>query len=167
MYHPYSILPFLASTILSSSSQVSDEAKAKFQLECGLIFHYYGNDKVAMTHFKESQSLSGLTWNITGALGRKTKFQTFDVAQLVLEASSSNKLTHETASNLPETLALNDDTLLEKTKFIKDTLNQGNLTILDQSILLAYCLDVKNTNPNDGITKEQMWPFVSVWSTTA
>jgi hypothetical protein len=110
-----------------------------------------------MTHFKESQSLSGLTWNITGALGRKTKFQTFDVAQLVLEASSSNKLTHETASNLPETLALNDDTLLEKTKFIKDTLNQGNLTILD----------VKNTNPNDGITKEQMWPFVSVWSTTA
>lgn len=141
---------------------MSEETKAKFQLECGLIFHYYGTDKVAMVHFKQSQSLSGLTWNITGALGRKTKFQTFDVAQLVLEASSRDESVKESVSNLPETLALNDDTLLEKTKFVTDSLNQGNLAIIDQCILLAYCLDVKNTNPDDGITKEQMWPFVSV-----
>lgn len=80
------------------------------------------------------------------------------------KAASSDQ--NSSTTNLPNNLPLNDDTLLEKTELTEsvtsDTLPQKNLDVLDQCILLAFCLNVKNTNPVDGITKEQMWPFVSV-----
>ena len=55
-----------------------------------------------------------------------------------------------------------DALLLEKIKFDDDQDNAHyNLSILDQSIILALCLDVKNDNPMDGLTGEQMGGFLA------
>jgi tetratricopeptide (TPR) repeat protein len=55
-----------------------------------------------------------------------------------------------------------DALLLEKIKFEEELDNvHYNLSILDQSILLALCLDVKNDNPMDGLTGEQMGGFLA------
>jgi thioredoxin-like negative regulator of GroEL len=55
-----------------------------------------------------------------------------------------------------------DALLLEKIKFEEEQDNAHyNLSILDQSILLALCLDVKNDNPMDGLTGEQMGGFLA------
>lgn len=75
---------------------------------------------------------------------------------------------------MPETLALNDDTLLEQTQFTSsnpaasdshlthlDPTSQPALHPLDQCILLALCLNIKNTSPAHGLTAEQMSPYVA------
>ncbi|RUS28522.1 hypothetical protein BC938DRAFT_481788 [Jimgerdemannia flammicorona] len=143
----------------------------RYQLEYGLVHHWYHQDKDAFTHFKLSQEKSGLTWSLTGVMGRRTKFQTFDVSQLTLLAESKRSEDENPQDNhengvKPENLPLNDDTLLEKIAFTDkqtntDPANQSNLRIIDQALLLAFCLNVKNTNPDHGITTEQMVPYVT------
>ncbi|KAG1248897.1 hypothetical protein G6F68_013607 [Rhizopus microsporus] len=117
---------------------------------------------------ESAQKESGFTWSLTGALGRRTKFQTFDVSQLVVLAESKDQEKKDMEATKPETLDLNDDTVLEKIAFTENEKNEkesdkrhGNLNVIDQCILLAFCLNVKNTNPDHGITTEQMVPYVT------
>ncbi|KAI9483946.1 MAG: hypothetical protein EXX96DRAFT_560270 [Benjaminiella poitrasii] len=148
--------------------------KTRHELELGLIYSFFGQDKEALEKMESAQKESGFVWSLTGSLGRRTKFQTFDVSQLVVLAESRKKGAVSAAENdqeeaaKPETLDLNDDTLLERIQFTDNDKNtaenekrHGNLNIIDQCLLLAFCLNVKNTNPEHGITTEQMLPYVT------
>lgn len=165
-------------------------------LEEGLLEHQFSHDKSAAELFVQAAKATGLQYELTGALGKRTKFQQFELSQLVLLAESH--LVHDDAdtngdrpipttrgempessdksgpTSLPETLALNDDTLLEQTEFTSsnpsvagsllnhiDPSSQPPLHPLDQCILLSMCLNVKNTSPSHGLTNEQMSPYVA------
>ncbi|KAI9347005.1 hypothetical protein BDR26DRAFT_1005120 [Obelidium mucronatum] len=145
--------------------QVAAEVKARFHVEVGLIHHYYDRNAKALIEFKKAQHATQLEWNLTGALGKRTKFQTFDVTQLVVIAESKDLSAAKTEAKdelvMPENLALNDDTLLENIDYTDLKSKGGNLHVIDQCILLAMCLNVKNENPADGLTTEQMKPFVA------
>ncbi|CAG8504336.1 3542_t:CDS:1 [Ambispora gerdemannii] len=171
-------LEFLGN-VLPQFSEENSLIHARYHMEYGLFHHYYGQDTLAVNHFVKAQKSSGLKWKVTGELGRRTRFQTFDVSQLLIIASSANKpgeTVTSSSNKAPENVLLNDDTLLENIQFSKDDdVNekgeeneadsekdpQNNLKIIDQCILLAFCLNVKNTNPSHGITTEQMVPYVS------
>ncbi|KAI0243863.1 hypothetical protein L0F63_006528 [Massospora cicadina] len=136
----------IAETIAGLMSQ----ARAKLPVDSGAELHW-----VAL--------------KLTGALGKRTKFQQNDITQLVLWAKSRPDEGCAPAVTVPDTLCLNDDTLLEKVSFSdaqsadvgeEDVRNQTALKPLDQSILLGYCLNIKNTNPSHGLTTEQMMPYV-------
>lgn len=163
-------------------------------LERGLLDHRQSNDRAALECFVRAARATGLRYELTGALGRRTKFQQTDLTQLVLLAESrarngdgagetvreeilsgaTESTAEELAKKLPETLALNDDTLLERTEFTSsnpaapgshlghlDPSNQPALRPLDQCILLSLCLNVRNTSPAHGLTTEQMTPYVA------
>ncbi|KAI9025167.1 hypothetical protein CLU79DRAFT_744373 [Phycomyces nitens] len=144
--------------------------KVRHSLEMGLVLSFYGQDKEAFEKMTESQKASGFEWSLTGALGRRTKFQTFDVSQLVVHAESKKedvKVKVDEEAPRPETLELDDDTLLDDVSYAKtedndkdESKRHGNLNIIDQCLLLAFCLNVKNTNPDHGITTEEMNPYV-------
>ncbi|TFY68159.1 hypothetical protein EVJ58_g1183 [Rhodofomes roseus] len=167
-------------------------------LEQGLLEHHLGHDKSAADYFVRAARATQLEYELTGALGKRTKFQQTDVTQLVLLAESRKRegdslgsendqttaaqgtgtIEHPDAvasltTAIPETLALNDDTLLERTEFTSssasesssrlahlDPSSQPALYPLDQCILLALCLNVRNTSPSHGLTAEQMKPYV-------
>ena len=177
----------------------SREIQGRILLEQGVLHHTLHNDKQAVEHFVRAAKASGLQYELTGAPGKRTKFQQFDVTQLVLLAQSrktpeEKSKTGEKAiepheanptpevmqggaleggPTIPETLPLNDDTLLEKTEFTSSTPSlsstlshldpnsQPPLDPLDQCILLGLCLNVKNTSPSHGLTTEQMSPYVA------
>lgn len=163
-------------------------------LERGLLDHRQSNDRAALECFVRATRATGLRYELTGALGRRTKFQQTDLTQLVLLAESrarngvgvgetvreevlsgaTESTADEMVKKLPETLALNDDTLLERTEFTSsnpaapgshlghlDPSNQPALHPLDQCILLSLCLNVRNTSPAHGLTTEQMTPYVA------
>ncbi|KAG2230505.1 hypothetical protein BDF21DRAFT_409801 [Thamnidium elegans] len=148
----------------------AEQLKIRYELEVGLIYSFFGQDKEALENMESAQKTSGFVWSLTGSLGRRTKFQTFDVSQLVVLAESKKKNTDKTEEEpaRPETLDLNDDTILERIAFTENEKNEtesdkrhGNLNVIDQCLLLAFCLNVKNTNPDHGITAEQMVPYVT------
>jgi tetratricopeptide (TPR) repeat protein len=74
--------------------------------------------------------------------------------------SSSESEAKETKSNIIEH---NEESfLLENVRYDDENDNQASdLNVLDQSIILALCLDVKNTNPADGLTGEEMGAYLA------
>lgn len=175
--------------LLAQLEKLEGDLAGRFILEQGLLHHTLGSDRTAAEFFVRAARALGLEYELTGALGKKTKFQQNELSQLVLlaqsrsrgdeedgEATEPNALESEEAKRFPEALALNDDTLLEQTQFTSsksasssstsplvhiDPSNQPALHPLDQSILLAMCLNVRNTQPDHGLTTEQMAPYVA------
>ncbi|KAI0650896.1 tetratricopeptide repeat domain 27 [Trametes meyenii] len=191
---------------LLDSFAVEPDMAGRLLLEQGLLEHYVGHDKSAADYFVRAARATQLEYELTGALGKRTKFQQHDITQLVLlaesrtrrdgsdetpesdkgdaygDGSTSSQATSAVTGGpsspnpaIPETLALNDDTLLERTAFTSssaagtpgtrlshlDPGSQPALHPLDQCILLALCLNVKNVSPAHGLTAEQMAPYIA------
>ncbi|KAJ2908207.1 hypothetical protein GGI21_003116 [Coemansia aciculifera] len=144
---------------------------ARYLLEVGVVYSQHHMPLDSKKCFIQAQAASGLQWEMTGAKGKRTRFQTNDVAQLVLLAKSARYGSSEhgggerAEGQLPESMALNDDTLLEKIKFadaaVEGHAGQERLRVTDECILLALCLNVQNENPAHGLTSELMQPFVT------
>ena len=151
-------------------------------LEKGLLRHLLHLDKLAREDYIKAARVMELKYELTGAMGKRTKFQQGDVAQLILLAESRFRLdnpsippiSEPTISSLPETLELNDDTLLEKTEYTSsapadssspfshlDPNSQPALHPLDQCTLLGLCLNIKNSSPQHGLTTSQMFPYIT------
>ncbi|KAJ2517506.1 hypothetical protein H4217_003920 [Coemansia sp. RSA 1939] len=140
------------------------ELWTRYLLEIGIVYSQHHMPIDSKKYVSQAQEASGLEWKLTGAKGKRTKFQTFDVTQLVLLARSSGQRTDTEGGAVPESFDLNDDTLLEQISFTDpsaEITEQGKLKTIDQCILLAFCLNVQNENPAHGLTSEQMMPFVT------
>ncbi|KAI5993589.1 hypothetical protein EDD15DRAFT_2196576 [Pisolithus albus] len=177
------VLDSLAPLVETTTSD--PDLAGQLLLEQGLLEHIFSHDKAAAELFVRAARATGLQYELTGALGKRTKFQQNDLSQLVLLAESRNvdnssdkknaaKSIDGVATRVPETLSLNDDTLLEQTEFTStatatgkaalshlDPSSQPPLQPLDQCILLSLCLNVRNTSPSHGLTAEQMSPYVA------
>ncbi|KAI0053135.1 TPR-like protein [Auriscalpium vulgare] len=185
---PVALAPGSLSSLekLANAYASDQDLVGRLWLERGLLEHHLANDRAALEYFVRAARATELQYELTGALGKRTKFQQRDLTQLVLLAESRKRPEHEeklpkeardandTASNVPETLALNDDTLLEQTEFTSsnpaapdsllghlDPSAQPALHPLDQAILLSLCLNVRNTSPTHGLTNEQMSPYIA------
>ncbi|KAJ1719091.1 hypothetical protein LPJ53_006077 [Coemansia erecta] len=137
------------------------EVWARYLLEIAVTFAQHRMAGETREHLALAQAASGLQWRMTGVKGRRTRFQTFDVTQLVVDAASRRALGGSESELVPESMALNDDTLLEHIALTGEAPAAAPLTAIDRCILLALCQNVENENPAHGLTSEQMRPFVA------
>jgi tetratricopeptide (TPR) repeat protein len=152
-----------------------DRIAARIALETGLAQHHFDRKGKGKKSFTKAKQLSGLDMEVTGAMGVRTKFQTKNTAQLIVRAKS--RKTDDDSDNIdgiesseqaspahtfPQKVEHSEEELLrEKIKFEnEEDYEKNHLLVLDQTILLALCLDVKNQNPMDGLTAEEMGAFL-------
>ncbi|KNZ72689.1 TPR repeat-containing protein C19B12.01 [Termitomyces sp. J132] len=121
---------------LKANLSTEPDLAGRLILEAGLLEHQLSQDRSAADLFVQAAKTTALEYELTGALGKRTKFQQSDLSQLVLLAEShlpdddttnlSKSMSieekdggnlQEKQPNLPEDIALNDDTLLEQTEF--------------------------------------------------
>ena len=199
--YPEHLLPSVQALLADSTTtglSLSRDLRASMVIELGLAYHLTGQDKTAGTQFLQAAREHGLEYELTGAMGKRTKFQVKDLSQLVLLARSRSDLDEETTTTgekvpaepsategeagptgMPETLALNDDTLLEQTEFTSSSIStapgqslpsrlaslnpadQPPLDPLDQCLLIDMCLAQHNTTPENGLTASQMAPYLA------
>mmetsp|Transcript_43984 Transcript_43984/g.106076 ORF Transcript_43984/g.106076 Transcript_43984/m.106076 type:complete len:779 (-) Transcript_43984:147-2483(-) len=152
----------------------SRELRAAIQLEYGLACHHFQHVKMGKEQFEKARQISSLFVEVTGAMGKRTKFQEKATAQMVVlaasaplnqdEASSKTKKTENSGDGIKSQMVEHTDEsiLLERVKFDNEPDNKiDELRVLDQAIILALCLDVKNTNPSDGLTAEEMSAYLA------
>ena len=82
-------------------------------------------------------NLAGLSLKLTGRLGRRTKYQVFDIAQLVLDVENREVKVTKPQLEFEEDLqkmALEEDTILYETPLITDPigdLSKKELSVVD------------------------------------
>ncbi|KIY47506.1 TPR-like protein, partial [Fistulina hepatica ATCC 64428] len=149
-------------------------------------------EKRAKEFYELARAATGFEYELTGALGKRTKFQEKEVTQLVMIAKSQLAIPGAT-SDTPAGLLLNDDILLEQTKYAGDgtyklasnpklagitPANQPSLHPLDQAILLSVAMGILKSAPSrpldpfspgaasasgsTSITTEETMPYVSL-----
>ncbi len=144
--------------------------RAMVILEFGLACHHFNRPKQGKTLFLRAKETSGLFLQVSGATGKRTKFQTKATAQMVVRAASiENKEAVNVAENEEQVkiqsqmIGFSEDGILhERVQFEDEDENKvRSLTILDQAILLGMCLDIKDNNPADGLTAEEMSAYLA------
>ncbi|KAI1340247.1 hypothetical protein F5Y15DRAFT_406899 [Xylariaceae sp. FL0016] len=173
------------SSIFGSLNQSKDsawprEAQIQFHLEHAHCHILLGDDAKARHALKAATDTSGFAYALSGALGKRTRFQERDISQLVvlaksLSVSDESGESESLATSTPAPLPLNNDTLLEKIEFSQDQVpavtsipaqlqditpdNQPDLRPEDQIILLTEATIRDTFSAADSLTSEEILPF--------
>lgn len=166
-------------------SRYSSEDKVRFLLEKANVCIMLGQDVKAREALKLAAELNGFIYALSGALGKRTRFQDKSTSQLVVLAKSAVGNSKEGEEGAPQALPLNDDTLLEQIEFSKDGAKgkhgeqnipatesslpiqlrdiradqQPQLSTLDQIILLTEATLRDAFSPADTLTSEEILPY--------
>ncbi|KAK3290407.1 uncharacterized protein B0H64DRAFT_447133 [Chaetomium fimeti] len=167
----------LEEEIVESGKGWSDPEKVQFLVEEANVCISLGLDRKAKEALQKATGLSGFVYALSGALGKRTKFQEKSTSQLVVLAKSGEGARPDDEQVKPQALALNDDTLLEDLEFSKDKSEgdlkselpvqlrnmspdeQPQLSPMDQIILLAEATVKDAFSPADTLTSEEVLPF--------
>ncbi|KAL2020628.1 hypothetical protein VTK56DRAFT_8118 [Thermocarpiscus australiensis] len=158
--------------------------KVQFLVEKANVCVLLGHDAKAREALRQATGLSGFLYALSGALGKRTRFQEKSTSQLVVLAKSGEASQAEQPEQQeqakPQSVALNDDTLLENVEFTKEGPTGGKeqseselpaplqhlspdgqpqLSPLDQIILLAEATLKDAFSPADALTSEEVLPF--------
>jgi tetratricopeptide (TPR) repeat protein len=154
-------------------TELNDHVASVIMLEYGLAQHHFRKSGRGKASFNKALEYSKLEVEVTGAEGVRTKYQTKMTAQYLVRAkpnvavTDGNNMNTQNMAQIEKQMIRHDDVsddalLLEKIRFENADDNiHLNLSVHDQSILLALCLDVKNDNPMDGLTGEQMGAYLA------
>ncbi|RYP12460.1 hypothetical protein DL765_007314 [Monosporascus sp. GIB2] len=158
------------------------EHRIQFYLEKANAHLMLGNDKAARRALQSATENSGFVYALSGALGKRTRFQEKNISQLVVLAKSlqitdTDASEQQSSGSAPTALPLDDDTLLEKIDFknengiaeerselpvqLRDIVpdNQPRLKPEDQIILLTEATLKDTFSPSDALTSEEILPF--------
>ncbi|TVY16810.1 TPR repeat-containing protein [Lachnellula arida] len=179
----------LENEIFAKDGGFGTGARVQFLLEKAQIHIMQGQDFKAKEDVRMAREASGFNYALSGALGKRTKFQQNDLSQLLVFAKSreSNESSTESLSGAlkdstlsaedrkgPEALDLNDDTLLETIKYTSDKVEnsalppeladlqpdqQPQLNPLDQITLLTEATIKDTYSPLDKLNSEEILPY--------
>ena len=162
---------------LSDTATWTRTARVQFLVEQTNVYAMLGLDTKAKAALDAAAKLARFEYVLSGALGKRTKFQDKSTSQLVILAKSAHDSTRDVDKAVPQALALNNDTLLERIDFtdargaqdesVPAALrgltpnNQPPLSPLDQIILLSEATLKDAFAPADSLTLEEILPFAT------
>ncbi|XP_059057052.1 tetratricopeptide repeat protein 27 [Achroia grisella] len=134
-------------------------------LEIGQGFLIYARIHKVDEYLTKAQTLAGLKLELTGILGKRTKFQQQSLPQLALFSELDLKVDRPTAeeshgtSELPPEIELQDDVRLNKINY-SEKINQAVLPSLEQILCLLTVQYIQKSQPKDDLMMEELQPYI-------
>ncbi|CAK9809055.1 Tetratricopeptide repeat protein 27 [Anthophora quadrimaculata] len=133
-----------------------------FYIEAAQFYFYYRRIQNSENYVELAQGTAKLNLNLEGALGKRTKFQHEDKAQLFLKIGiEKNQFPSRSCANLPKSLKLNDDIRLDCIKFT-ESMQSTPLGAVEEAIILAKHIQLQLSQPRDKLTDEEVKPYLDV-----
>ena len=144
----------------SKFEDLSSEVKCRIHTEFGFIYLYYEQFSKSRKCIDDAMSLIGFSFHLTGALGKRTKYQENATAQLKVETVIERNISDVAPlENEPQAIDLNDDTLLENISF-NDKNAENYVNNLTAPFLLHTASLKLRDNSLDEMLREEVIAFV-------
>ncbi|XP_076685690.1 tetratricopeptide repeat protein 27-like [Andrena cerasifolii] len=132
-----------------------------FDIEAAQFYLYYRRVQNSEMYVESAQEAARLSLSLEGALGRRTKHQQEDKAQLLLKIDlGKNQFPSRRTEDLPKSLELNDDVRLERIEF-SEGVRGAQLGAVEEAIILVKHIQLQLSQPKDKLTDEEGKPYLN------
>ncbi|CAG4912678.1 unnamed protein product [Colias eurytheme] len=134
-------------------------------LELAQAYLAYDRIQQVESHLQRAMKISGLKLELTGVLGKRTKFQQKALPQLALTSELDTNIERTPAeethgnSELPPDVELQDDVRLNKIAF-NEKINEADLPSLEQTLCLLHAQYLLKSQPKDDLLHEELRPYI-------
>ncbi len=152
-------------------SPVLAKTRALWLLEAANFHSAYFEVSQALALVEEAAQVAGISVALTGAMGKRTRFQARDLAQLTIDVKSlgtertrhdddEDLLLERLQDDLPTDIKLEDEVRLEKIRFAKEVPAISKLNLVEQGIMMAEFTLRQGSRPRDELTLEELSPYL-------
>lgn len=134
--------------------------KLLFNLEAARFYLHYRRTQNSEKHLEYAESVAGLKLNLEGAMGKRTKYQQEEKAQLYLKIESKDIFPSIDCMDAPKSLNLNDELRLEHIEFSEHK-EETKLGMVEEAIILAKYVQLQLCQPKHKLTDEEVRPYLT------
>lgn len=140
--------------------------KAKLEIELAQLYLLYRNVPKASTHVSAARNILGIKYEMTGKMGKRTKHQEKDTAQLALEVTLQQRRDIQRPPvndfEVPKNIELKDDVRLESVSYSEGTQIKFSFPDTEQKVLLLIVNEMLASKPRDELLYEEIEPFINL-----
>ncbi|KAH9629287.1 hypothetical protein HF086_008369 [Spodoptera exigua] len=135
-------------------------------MEIAQAYLIYGRVQRTEEYLNRARDIAGLKLELTGILGKRTKFQQTIIPQLALSSELDSSIERPTAeqshgnAELPPDLELQDDLRLSKIQYT-ESISQAELPSLEQILCLLTVQYLMKAQPKDELMNEELEPYIA------
>ncbi|XP_076631465.1 tetratricopeptide repeat protein 27-like [Colletes latitarsis] len=140
----------------------NNHCKTLFFIEVAQFYFYYRRIQNSEKYLDLAQETAKLSLSLEGALGKRTKYQDENKAQLYLKTDlKKDQFASRYCENVPKSLDLNDEIRLEHIEFSENVENT-QLGGVEEAIVLTKYVQLQLSLPKDKLIDEEVKPYLTV-----
>ncbi|XP_044269252.1 tetratricopeptide repeat protein 27 [Tribolium madens] len=139
--------------------------KAELSTELAQMYLKFRHITKAQDHITTACDVLGLEFDFVGKLGKRTKYQTDELAQLTVKVTLTD---HEEMKRpeidditIPQNFSLNDDVRLDQVRFSEES-DSTKLPNAEQKLILTIIRKKLISSPSDELQTEEILPFIEM-----